>query len=169
MVDKNQVFEIGENVIITDRTQILSITPEQAKKIKSLRIENQEIDFEFDDFFYSKFNGRDLDSLYFINCEMNYMFLYDISSSKLGCINCALTSDHASSYLRIISRWDYIETLDLSQNKFGEDAETFYSWMWKSVFGCVSIKNLILSDNGFSEEWEKKIVSSFGKCTSLII
>ena len=165
----NPAQEIGENVKITERRQLLSITQEQAKKIKSLRIENQEIDFEFDDFFYSKFNGRDLDSLYFINCEMHYTFLYYISSSKLGCINCGLTSDHASSYLSIISRWDYIETVDLSQNKFGEDAETFYSWMWKSVFGCVSIKNLILSDNGFSEEWEKKIVSSFEKCTSLII
>ncbi len=32
--------EIGENVMITDRSQLLSITPEQAKKIKSLRIEN---------------------------------------------------------------------------------------------------------------------------------
>ena len=36
--------EIGENVTITDRSQLLSITPEQAKKIKSLRIENQVID-----------------------------------------------------------------------------------------------------------------------------
>ena len=38
--------EIGENVTITDRSQLLSITPEQAKKIKSLRIENQVIDRE---------------------------------------------------------------------------------------------------------------------------
>ena len=40
------VSEIGENVTITDRSQLLSITPEQAKKIKSLRIENQVIDDE---------------------------------------------------------------------------------------------------------------------------
>ena len=33
--------EIGESVTITDRNQLLTITPEQAKKIKSLRIENQ--------------------------------------------------------------------------------------------------------------------------------
>jgi hypothetical protein len=39
--------EIGENLTITDRSQLLSITPEQAKKIKSLRIENQDIDSDF--------------------------------------------------------------------------------------------------------------------------
>ena len=35
-----------ENVTITERSQLLSITPEQAKKIKSLRIENQLLDRE---------------------------------------------------------------------------------------------------------------------------
>jgi hypothetical protein len=38
--------EMGESVTITDRTQLLSLTPVQAEKIKSLRIENQEIDDE---------------------------------------------------------------------------------------------------------------------------
>ena len=33
-------YEIGEEVVITDRSQLMSITPEQAKIIKSLRIEN---------------------------------------------------------------------------------------------------------------------------------
>ena len=32
MVDKNPAFEIGENVTITGRMKLLSITPEQAKK-----------------------------------------------------------------------------------------------------------------------------------------
>ena len=82
-------------------------------------------------------------------------------SSKLGCLNCALTSDLASSVLGCISRWDYIETLDLSHNKFGADAKQFDSWMFHSVFGSVCIVNLILSDNGFSEEWKRKIVSFF--------
>ena len=38
--------EIGESLTITERSQLLSITPEQRKKIKSLRIENQVIDDE---------------------------------------------------------------------------------------------------------------------------
>ena len=45
--------ENGENLTITDRSQLLSITPEQAKKLKSLRIENQEIDFDFFEFLES--------------------------------------------------------------------------------------------------------------------
>ena len=49
----NPAQEIGENVIITERRQLLSITQEQSKKIKSLRIENQEIDDDFADFFMS--------------------------------------------------------------------------------------------------------------------
>ena len=42
--------EIGKNVTITERSQLISITPEQIMKIKSLRIENQVIDDEFCDF-----------------------------------------------------------------------------------------------------------------------
>ena len=129
---------------------MLSITPEQAKKIRSLRIENQEIDFEFADFFLSKCSV--FDSLYFYGCGIYSGALFNVDcSAVLGWVNCVLTSDLASSVLGCISTWDYIETLDLSQNKFGEDPEQFYSWMFHSVFGSMSIGNLILSDNGFSE------------------
>ena len=164
----NPAQEIGENVIITERRQLLSITQEQAKKMKSLRIENQEIDDDFADFFMSKCS--EFESLYFYRCGINGCGLFYVDRSDiLGCVNCDLTSDLASSVLVCISRWDYIETLDLSQNKFGEDPEQFYSWMFHSVFGCVSIGTLILSDNGFSEEWKRKITSCFEKYTSLII
>ena len=47
----NSSQEIGENVTITDISQLQSITPEQAKKIKSLRIENQDINMDFLGFF----------------------------------------------------------------------------------------------------------------------
>ena len=160
--------EIGESLTITERSQLLSITPEQAKKIKSLRIENQDIDDEFCNFFLSKCCV--FDSLYFYNCKIYGCALFWIDHADvLGCVNCNLTSDYASSVLRGISRWDYIETLDLSRNKLGEDAENFYSWMDHSIFGCISVERLILSDNGFSEEWKRKIVSCFGKCTSLVL
>ena len=49
--NRDPAFEIGENVTITDRSQLQHITPEKAKKIKSLRIENQVIDEEFHCFF----------------------------------------------------------------------------------------------------------------------
>ena len=73
------------------------------------------------------------------------------------------------SFIGCISQWDYIKTLDLSKNKFGEDPEKLYSWMFNSIFGVISIGNLILTDNGFSEEWKSKISSCFNKFTNLII
>ena len=51
--------ENGEYVTITNKSQLLSITPEQAKKIKYLRIENMKIDFDFVDFFLEKSNEFD--------------------------------------------------------------------------------------------------------------
>ena len=68
---KNEIdpaHEIGENVTITEKSQLLSITPEQAKNIKSLRIENLNIDFDFADFFLTKCGV--FDSLYFYGCGM---------------------------------------------------------------------------------------------------
>ena len=60
--------EIGENLTITDRSQLLSITPEQAKKIKSLRIEDQVIDGYFiSDFFQW--------SLFFLRISIHCIFL----------------------------------------------------------------------------------------------
>ena len=63
--------EIGENLTITDRSQLLSITPEQAKKIKSLRIEDQVIDGYFiSDFFQWSPFLKNIDSLYFLNVPL---------------------------------------------------------------------------------------------------
>ena len=110
------------------------------------------------------------DSLYFYKCEINGAALFNVDcSTVLGWVNCGLTSDMARDVLSCISNWDYIENLDLSQNKFGEYPEWFYSWMWHSIFGCVSIGNLILSDNGFSEEWKQKIFSCFKKFTYVFL
>ena len=113
------------------------------------------IDFDFVDFFLEKSN--EFDSLYFYGCEFVSGALFNVNHSDvLGCVNCDLTSDSAHSFIGCISQWD-IKTLDLSKNKFGEDPEKLYSWMFNSIFGVISIGNLILTDNGFSEEWKSKI------------
>ena len=168
---KNEIdpaHEIGENVTITEKSQLLSITPEQEKNIKSLRIENLNIDFDFADFFLTKCGV--FDSLYFYGCGIYGCELFDIDhSDNLGCVNCSLTSNLASFVLECISKWDFIKTLDLSQNKFGEDPEKFYSWMFNHIFGTITIENLILTDNGFSEEWKRKIVSTFEKYTNITL
>ena len=59
--------EIGESLTITERSQLLSITPEQAKKIRSLRIENQVIDYEV--VVSSKIFVGDPEQVYFVNCS----------------------------------------------------------------------------------------------------
>ena len=155
---KNEIdpaHEIGENVTITEKSQLLSITPEQAKNIKSLRIENLNKDFDFADFFWTK--CKVFDSLYFYRCGIYGCELFDIDhSDNLGCVNCSLTSNLASSVLECISQWDFIKTLDLSQNKFGEDPEKFYSWMFNHIFGTITIENLILTDKVFLKNGKKR-------------
>ena len=117
--------EIGENVTITERSQLLSITPEQAKKIKSLRIENQRLDYEFRVFLGSL---RELDSLHFYRCEVACNSIVDdvYGCSVLGFIDCALTSKDAVWILPRITAWDCIEILDLSHNMIGNDADIFF-------------------------------------------
>ena len=123
--------EIGENVTITDRSQLLSMTPEQAKKIKSLRIENQVIDDDFHDFFLSV---RELNCLYFAKCIVDCVTLFDVEQVPvLGVVNCNLTSHLAKEVLEDITNWDYIETLDLSHNRLGANPGKFLTWMKRSV------------------------------------
>ena len=83
------------------------MTPEQAKKIKSLRIENQVIDDDFHDFFLSV---RELNCLYFAKCIVDCVTLFDVEQVPvLGVVNCNLTSDLAKEVLEDITNWDYIK------------------------------------------------------------
>ena len=151
--------EIGEKVTIIDRSQLLYINSEQAQKIKSLRIENQEIDYEFKDFFQLL---NCLDSLYFCNCKLDCTTLFDIKyAHQLGFVDCDLTVDSAKNVLSPISHWDYIEILDLSYNKLGLDPEGFFDLFNEEFIGAVTIKTLILSENGFHELCELKILTDF--------
>ena len=59
--------EMGESVTITDRTQLLSLTPVQAEKIKSLRIENQEIDDEVS--VHAAIFDGEIKHVYFVDCS----------------------------------------------------------------------------------------------------
>ena len=90
-------------------------------------------------------------------------------SAKLGVVNCNHTSDLASSVLGCISRWDYIETLDLSHNKLGSEPKQFYDWLYHSIIGAVLIETIIISDNDFSEEWKNKIFSYFKNYCTIIL
>ena len=153
--------EIGENVTITDRSQLLSITPEQAKKIKSLRIENQDIDDEFRDFFTSL---NILDSLCFYRCDVGgSLYGVDIGCYMLKLTECSLTSKNASYVLSPIRAWPYLRILDLSVNNIGVEPEPFFEWIRTRFLGIASVDKLILSDNGFEASRIDSIMSDFKK------
>ena len=145
------VSEIGENVTITDRSQLLSITPEQAKKIKSLRIENQVIDDEAGKavtWFAS--NQR---QVYFVNCSFlntGKWILSDFPSvSKVGFIRCNLSCNVLKELLTSNNPHNDIEVLDLTGNDLGKDPERFVDILKSSVYRVKKIEELILVDNGF--------------------
>ena len=153
--------EIGESVTITDKSQLSFITPEQVKKIKSLRIENQEIDDDFRDFLSSI--GK-FDSLYFYKCAVDCITLAGVYlCDMLGFVDCSLTSETAGFVLDDLGRIEYVETLDLSNNKIGINPERFLKWWKENISGVALVKNLILSNNDFLEDSKSKLISYFEK------
>ena len=139
--------EIGENVTITERSQLLSITPEQAKKIKSLRIENQTLDGSI--YLYALFPDDNIDQIYFDNCSFSGTDLWILSSfpsvSKIGFTRCGLSCDSLKELLLSQNPYQVIDVLDLSGNNFG-NSMLFVDVLRKTRR---SIKTLIISDNRF--------------------
>ena len=153
--------EIGENVTITERSQLMSITPEQAKKIKSLRIENQVIDSDFCSFLRSL---NRLDSLCFYKCDdLDYVLGYVEHSDVLQFLDCSLTSKDATWCLSSILNWGHVEILDLTHNDIGIEPELFFSWLKTHLFGGVNIDKIVLSDNKFTEDDRHKALLFFEK------
>ena len=142
--------EIGENVTITERSQLLSITPEQAKKIKSLRIENQILDGGIS--FYALFPDDNIEQIYFNNCSFSGWDLWILSSfpsvSRIGFTRCGLRGASLKKLLNSSNPYETMELLDLSGNNF-ETPLDFVDVFKSTVFGVRSIKTLVLSDNGF--------------------
>ena len=136
--------EIGESVTITDRNQLLTITQEQAKKIKSLRIENQEFHDEFGSILLSL---NELDSLCFYKCEdLNSWLFYFKRCKVLQFLDCGLTSKDATWCFSYILSWGHIEILDLTNNDIGIYQEHFLDWLKNHLWGEVSIDKIVLSD-----------------------
>ena len=151
--------EIGESLTITERSQLREITPERAKKIKSLRIENQFINHDFCDFFKLL---NILDSLCFYRCDVGG----SLCSTNIGCymlklMECGLTSKNASFILSPTRAWPYIRILDLSGNNIGVEPDPFFEWIKTKFLGISSVDRLILSDNGFEASYINKIKSEF--------
>ena len=154
-------FEIGQNVTITDRSQLLTITPDQAKKIKSLRIENQVFHNEFGKFLLSL---NELDSLCFYKCDELDSFMCYVKHSKvLQFLDCGLSSKDATWCLSYILNWGFVEILDLSHNDIGTDPEHFFDWLKNHLWGGLNIDKIVLLDNKISEEDKNKMLPDFEK------
>ena len=156
--------EIGENVTITDRSQLLSITPEQAKKIKSLRIENQVIDDEVS--IGSEIFAGDPGLVYFVNCSFlryGMGILRECPSvSKVGFIRCNLSCDALGELLRSNNPYNDIEVLDLTGNDLGKDPGRFVDILKDSIFRVKKIEELVLVDNGFDASVVSLIKEALG-------
>ena len=144
------VQEIGESLTITEQSQWLAITPEQAKKIKSLRIENQTLDGGIS--LYAIFPYDNLEQIYFDNCSFSDSDLWILSSfpsvSRIGFTRCGLRCDSLKELLYSSNPYQKMEVLDLSGNDF-ENPTLFVDALKKKVFGFRWIKTLIILDNGF--------------------
>ena len=142
--------ENGESLMITSKSQLLSITPEQTKKIKSLRIENQTLDGSIS--LYALFPDDNIEQLYFDNCSFSGSDLWILSSfpsvSRIGFTHCCLKCASLEELLYSSNPNEEIEVLDLSGNDF-EEPMLFVDVLKKTVVGVRSIKTLIISDNGF--------------------
>ena len=152
--------EIGENVTITERSQLLSITPEQAKKIKSLRIENQDIDSDFHSFLHSL---NRLDSLCFYKCHnLDYVLGFVAHSDVVRLLDCSLTSSNVTWCLSSILCWGHVKILDLTSNDIGNEPEPFFRWLKENLWGGLCIDKIVLSDNKFTDDDRLKALSYFG-------
>ena len=155
---------IGEHVVIKERSQLLSIKYEQLKKIKSLRIENQIIDEKL---WYKITSTDKLKSLYFLNCNIDTkIYLCDVPYvSNIGFIKCGLTSEKLDEIFHSLPSYSYIDILDLSENKLGENPELLIKMIELCFRYAKEIKTLILFDNGFNK---KSILEIKRRCEKFI-
>ena len=155
---------IGEHVVIKERSQLLSIEYEQLQKIKSLRIENQIIDEKL---WYKITSTDKLKSLYFLNCNIDAKIrLCDVPYvSNIGFIKCGLTSEKLDEIFHSLPSYSYIDILDLSENKLGENPELLIKMIELCFRYAKEIKTLILLDNGFNK---KSILEIKRRCERFI-
>ena len=142
--------EIGGSLTITGRSQLLSITSEQSKKTKSLRIENQALDGSIS--LYALFPYDNIEQIYFDNCSFSGSDLWILSSfpstSRIGFTRCGLRCASLEELLNSSNPYQDIEVLDLSGNDF-ENPTLFVDALKNTIFEVRWIKTLIISDNGF--------------------
>ena len=150
----NQEDEIGESITITNEKELMSITPEQVKKIKSVRIENQTFDSTRKITLSVVFSHNNIEQLFFDNCTFVGSGLWVLcdfySATRIGFIRCGLDCNDLIELLSSSNPYEDIEVLDVSENNF-ENKFLFVDALKHSIFRVKRIKTLIISDNGFDQ------------------
>ena len=139
---------------IKNETELRSITPEQVKKIKSVRIENQTIDGTSKKSPGLVFYKNHIEQLFFDNCsfvESGLWVLCDFyGATRIGFIRCGLNCNDLKKLLMSHNPHQDIEVLDVSENNF-ENKFLFVDALEKRIVGIKILKTLIISDNGFDQ------------------
>ena len=150
----NQEDEIGESITITNEKELMSITPEQVKKIKSVRIENQTFDSTRKITLSVVFSHNNIEQLFFDNCTFVGSGLWVLcdfySATRIGFIRCGLNCNDLIELLSSSNPYEDIEVLDVSENNFGNKF-LFVDALKKRIVGIKILKTLIISDNGFDQ------------------
>ena len=120
------------------------MTPEEAKKIKSLRIEN-----------LTEVFAGDHDQVYFVVCSFDgdgkEILRECPSASKIGLIRYNLSYEILKQLLYSNIPYNDFDVLDLTGNELAKEPEKFVEVLRKAIVIFKSIKELILVDNGFDE------------------
>ena len=140
-------LKIEEEVTIIDRSQLISITPEQAQKIKSLRIETQTIDNEFLLILDKNFCKKEFDYLSFKHCCFPCVtgIFCGLLVHNLEVIDCGLDEDDVYDNKRLSE--SIIISLKNCINNFGEVTSKNVNY-YKEIFNV--IKNIIFCRTIFS-------------------
>ena len=151
-------LKIGEEVTIIDRSQLLSITPEQAKKIKSLIIENQTIDNEFLLIWDKNFNKKEFDYLSFKHCCFPCVtgIFCGMLVHNLEVIDCGLDEDDVYDIIHGVNPY-IINHLSLAMNSLSDPEGNIIDLFIRYVSGCWSA-SIDLSGNCFTDEFKSEVL-----------
>ena len=155
--NKNDINN-NSNIYITSSKKFYSLTESKVKEKNSFYFQNIIIDSNIMRHLMS-FSLDRIETLYFVDCNFQDLnILSTINHCKnLGFIRCGLYLEDIEYLLEWIKDWENLDTLDLSGNKIGMSEKEFFKWLNLNLWNRVHINNFILSENGFSEEFEDRM------------
>jgi hypothetical protein len=148
------IVPVGETVHISDRAQFLAITPEQAKGIRDISFNGQNVDESFCEHWCTLFSGLSFNRLVFDECsfDKNSFFIFEgVIVANLMATRCGIETSQVGEILRAIDPYS-IRNVDFSFNTLNNDGGNLYSILCKYVGGGrMHLNTLDLRGNSLSE------------------